>query len=128
MAKQERILPIPRLIDEIDRMFEEMVRHPWGRPTPAASGARRPPETSHLEIELPIAAGRHGDVSVSVQGRQLIVTVQQQHGGPPGTTAAHGQERLQRAFALPDDSDIGSIEARFEDHLLRIRIGLRPKR
>lgn len=117
-----------RLIDEINRLFDEMVRDPWARPLPAPGKIKRP-DATHLDVEMPLGGHQRGDVFVAVEGQQLTVTLRRRKAEATGSGAtavtAKAQEELQRTFTLPEDADVAGIEAHFEDEVLRIRIRLR---
>lgn len=128
---ENRMRNVPRFIEEIDRLFEEMVRDPWTRQRPSPARITRPDET-HLEVSIPLLGGEPGDVAFVLEGRRLTVTLQRRRArraaGRAGEVTADRSERVERTFTLPEDADIGSLEARFEGSTLRIRIELRSRR
>ncbi|MFN8640687.1 MAG: Hsp20/alpha crystallin family protein [Candidatus Binatia bacterium] len=110
-----------KLIDEINRLFEQLVRDPWSGP-PSSAGRVRSGERL-FEVALPIAIGQRGDVGVAIEGRRLVVRAQRPvaPGTPPSTFAEH-------VFSLPEDADVTGIEAQFEDGTLRVRVRLQGGR
>jgi HSP20 family molecular chaperone IbpA len=119
------------LIEEIDRLFDEMVRSRWRR-VPSAPRATRA-EGSSFEVEIPLSDGEHGDVFVGVEGRRLTVgwRARGARSGAARDSAASGTvqtQQQQRTFALPEGVDVGAVEARFEGTVLRVRVALRPAR
>ena len=109
-----------RLIDEIDRLFEQLVRDPWaGAPRP---GGRARPGERVYEVALPIRVGHLGDVGVAIEGRRLVVRAQRPMAGEaaPSTLAEH-------VFSLPEDADVTGLEAQFEGETLRVRVRLQPR-
>jgi HSP20 family molecular chaperone IbpA len=115
-----------RLLDEINRLFEEMVRDPWARPS-RTQPAPRPGKQreTHLDVELPIEGGGRGDVAVSIEGNRLTVTIGRRSTVPG---KSEQQEKIQRSFVLPEDADVTKVEARFEGEVLHVRIGLAEKK
>lgn len=110
-----------KLIDEINRLFEQLVRDPWTGALP------RPARVQHgerlFEVALPVALGPRGDVAVAIEGRRLVVRAHRQAsgGGPPATIAEH-------VFSLPDDAEVVGLEAQFEGETLRVRVRLHAER
>ena len=109
-----------RLIDEIDRLFEQLVRDPWTGAPPSAGRAR--PGERVYEVALPVTVGRRGDVGVAIEGRRLVVRAQRPMAGEaaPSTLAEH-------VFSLPEDADVTGLEAQFEGETLRVRVRLQPR-
>ena len=109
-----------RLIDEIDRLFEQLVRDPWTGAPPSA-GRVRPGERVY-EVALPLTVGQRGDVGVAIEGRRLVVRAQRPVAGEaaPSTLSEH-------VFSLPEDADVTGLEALFEGETLRVRVRLQPR-
>lgn len=105
--------------DEINRLFDELVHVPWS--TPRKTHAGRPPEREiQLEFEMPVAQQQLGDMSVSLQGRQLLIRAGGRRAG-----ASEGGPALERSFILPESAEVSGIEARIEDARLHVRVRLR---
>jgi len=116
-------MPLPKLTDEIDSLFERLIREPWSRPLPA------PPRTSGervLDLTLPVAGCERGHMSVTVEGRQLNIALRRRRAAADAGAAQHEEQR--ESFLLPDGVDVSTLEARFEGDNLRVRLGLRPRR
>jgi HSP20 family molecular chaperone IbpA len=111
----------PKLIDEINRLFDELVREPWARPR---STPRVPAEQTQLDIEMPISGGQLGDVSVAVEGRQLRVRASRREVARGGA----GGGEIERVFTLPEHHEVSGVEARFEGDTLHVHVRLRPER
>jgi len=124
-------MKVPKFVEEIDRLFEEMVRNPWARTRPAPAHVRRPDET-HLEVHIPLLGEEPSDVAFALEGRRLTVTLRRRRSRlatrTEGEMAADRSEEVQHTFTLPEDTDVGSLEARFEGSVLRVRIELRSRR
>lgn len=65
-------MAFPSLMDEIDRLFDELVRQPWNMPPSRAAAALRPVEDGWI-VEVPIDGLQAEDVEVELHGRQLTI-------------------------------------------------------
>lgn len=106
-----------KLIDEINRLFEQLVRDPWAG-VPQLAGRQRPGERVY-EVTLPVGVEPRGDVSVAIEGGRLVVRALR-----PGTAGVAPATVAEHVFTLPDDADVTGLEARFEDGTLRVRVHL----
>jgi HSP20 family molecular chaperone IbpA len=109
------------LIDEINRLFDELVRSPWSRPRPARTGPLA--RETRVDLEVPFVGGPHGDVSIALEGRRLTVRARSSRASATGESAAAGE--FERSFVLPEGATVEAIEARVEDNVLRVRVHLR---
>ena len=110
------------LIDDINRLFDEMLG-PWSRVTTRpAAGAGRERET-FVDLEMPIAGGLLDDVSLTLRGRELIVRTR--HRSPAGGGEEGAPSPLERSFLLPEMAEVCAIEARVAGDVLRVRVCLR---
>ena len=108
------------LIDDINRLFDEMLG-PWSRVTTrTAAGAGR---ETFVELEMPIAGGLLDDVSLTLRGRELIV--QTRHRSPAGGGEEAAAPPIERSFLLPETAEVCAIEARVTGDVLRVRVCLR---
>lgn len=116
-----------KFIDEINRLFEEMVRTPWQPIT--ATPKPQPKQLADWEVEIPLRGVDRGDISVSTEGRQLTVAVRRRatrHRSAPGTdVTTTAQEEFRQSFLLPAGADLRSVQIGLEDDVLRIRVGLK---
>ncbi|MFQ5665450.1 MAG: Hsp20/alpha crystallin family protein [Candidatus Binatia bacterium] len=126
-------MPLPSVLDELDRLFDELVRRPWG----AASRQLVPAEFREVEdrwvVELPVEGMRAADLRVDVQGRRLTVTghrrrTHAQRGGAALWTRTQQETMLHRTLTLPHDADPDDIEAKIEGDTLFIYIRKNRKR
>ncbi len=108
------------LIDDINRLFDELVRGPWSR---GPAGTRTASETQ-VVLEMPVAGGQLGDVSFSLHGRQLTVRARRRRFAP-GRTDSAASEELERTLLLPETAEVRAIEARIIDEVLHVRVCLR---
>ena len=112
------------LIDAINRLFDELVRDPWSRPRTTWPGARPAGSETQVDLEMPVAGGQLGDVSVSLQGRKLIVRTQRRPAGQ--TDATFGSpEPIERTLLLPEAAEVSAIEAQVSGEVLHVRVRLR---
>jgi HSP20 family molecular chaperone IbpA len=119
-------MPLPSVTDEIDRLFEELVRRPWG------SGERQiiPVEMHEVEdgwmVRLPVEGLTPGDLQVHVHGNQLTISGHlrqaQERRGKTGWTHTRRQVTFHRAMALPAGADPENIDAEIENSTLSIHI------
>jgi HSP20 family molecular chaperone IbpA len=106
--------------DEIDRLFEQLVRAPWARRQAAPSAT--PGDDSLLELEMPIAGGPCDDLSIALRDRALVVQARRAR---PAGSGERGEEVLERRFVLPPTAELRSLEARIDDATLHIRLRIR---
>jgi HSP20 family molecular chaperone IbpA len=120
------VMALPSVVDEIDRLFEEMIRRPWG------SGERQvvPVEMREVEdgwmVRLPVEGLTPDDLQVHVQGNQLTISgrrrqAQERH-GKTGWTHAQREITFRRAIRLPAGADPEDIDAEIENATLSIHI------
>jgi HSP20 family molecular chaperone IbpA len=117
------------LIDEVNRLFDELVHDPWRRPlVPSPRQPARAP-VSDWAVEIPLQGVVRGDVSVTTEGGRLTVTVLRRTGRRGkergGSASMRAEEHFRQSFVLPEGTVMRTVEASFEDGLLRIRVGLR---
>ena len=114
----------PKLIDAISRMFDEMVRHPWSQ-TVRSAPPRPRGHDSAFEIQVPIAGGQLGEVSVVRERGRLLIRARVPTAGDEcaGDTAP----TIERVITVPADSEVSGIEAHFEGEILRLRVNLRAQ-
>jgi HSP20 family molecular chaperone IbpA len=123
-------MPPTRFIDEIDRLFNELVRDPWRSPrrgSPAAGSDR-----TDLEVAIPVEEHQAQDVCVAIEGDQLIVIVrhdQNERAVVGAARVATGVEKsYRRSFAVPPGATLAAVETRLEPGALRIRVQMRVAR
>jgi HSP20 family protein len=120
-------MPLPSVLDEIDRLFDELVRRPWG----AASRQLVPVQLREVKdgwvVDLPAEGLRAEDLKVEVQERQVTVSgrrrsrQRRQH----GRQWMHTQEEVtwQRRIPLPAEANPDDVEASIQGATLSIHIG-----
>jgi len=119
-------MPLPSVLDEIDRLFDELVRRPWG------TTARQviPAEVHEVEdgwmVRLPVEGLSPADLQVHVQGNQLTISGHrrqaQERRGKTGWTHTQREITFHRAMALPAGADPDNIDAKIENSTLTIHI------
>jgi HSP20 family protein len=121
------VMPLPTVLDEIDRLFDELVRRPWGRSERQVT----PLEVRQVEdgwvITLPVEGLSAEDLQVRVEGGWLTVTghsrhAQEQRQGKTGWSRTEREYSLARTFALPAGADPNHIDASIEKSILTIHI------
>lgn len=120
-----------RFIEDVNRMFDEILRVPWKRPPmevrhPGPAG----PDTV-WEVDIPLSGGEPEQFGVVVDGTDVTVTV-----GARVTTQDHGRhglattdryEQRRQSFRLPQGAKASAVEARVEGHSLHLRIRLHTR-
>jgi HSP20 family molecular chaperone IbpA len=124
-------MPLPSVLDEIDRLFDEMIHRRWGAPRQLVPAEIREVADGWM-IEWPAAGLAASDLRIEVQGRQLTVvgqgTRRQQRAQGPGAWVRTQQHvAVRRSVTLPVAVRADDVEARVEDDTLRIHVR-RPRR
>jgi HSP20 family molecular chaperone IbpA len=123
-------MPLPSVFDEIDRLFDELVRRPWG----IVSRRLVPAEIREVEdgwiVELPAEGVRAADLKVDVHGSQLTVSghrheQRERRHGKTARTQTQRDVSLHRTVRLPSGADPDDVEAKLEGSTLTIHIGRR---
>jgi HSP20 family protein len=124
-------MPLPSVLDEINRLFDELVRRPWG----AASRQLVPVQLREVQdgwiVDLPVEGLRAADLKVEVHERQLTVSGQRRSGQQK--RQGHGWTRTQeevswyRTVPLPVEANPDDVEASVEGSTLSIHIGRRKR-
>ena len=120
-----------KFLDDINRLFDELVHDPWRQTMPARPEFHRLAHGIGWEIEIPLHDVESNDVSVSTERDHLTVRV---HRHSEKTISERGRqsitsakEQFRHTFAMPAGMELGGIETHFEKGLLRIRIALRRR-
>lgn len=124
-------MPLPSVLDEIDRLFDELIRRPWG----SATRQLVPTEVRSVEdgwvIELPVSGLRAEDLKVEVHERRLTVTGhrsrarEDQHESVWSRTQQ--ETSFQRSMMLPADADPDTVEAKIEGGTLSVHVRRRQR-
>ena len=122
-------MALPSVVEEIDRLFDELVRRPWGPLRPAAPMAVKAVEDGWV-IEVPVEGLQATDIEVELHGRRLTITgarrtEQEERRGGRTTARTRHAVSLFRTFTLPMDVGPEDIEARGEGAPLWLQV---PKR
>jgi HSP20 family protein len=124
-------MPLPSVLDEIDRLFDELVRRPWG----AASRQLVPVQLREVQdgwiLDLPVEGLRAADLKVEVHDRQLRVSGRRHSGQQRRQGEAWTRTREEvswyRTVPLPVEANPDDVEASVEGSTLSIRIGRRKR-
>jgi HSP20 family molecular chaperone IbpA len=126
-------MAFPSFLDEIDRLFDQLVHDPWRRP-PRRISVRQPgpgagaPSVKDWEITVPLPPGEPGDFLIALEGERLRVSVRRRltaagtHGGTD--VQVHQEEVTEHTFRIPDGAQVKGIEASFEGEALRVHVKL----
>ncbi len=118
-------MPLPSVLDEIDRLFEELITQPWGAQRQFVPAEVREVDDGWM-VKLPVPDLAPGDLQVQVQGKRLIITgsrrrAQQRH-GRGAWTRTQQEMSFQRSIVLPEGADPDHIDAKIQDSTLIIHI------
>ncbi len=120
-------MALPSVLDEIDRLFDELIRRPWGSPSREVVPAEMQEVEDGWRIELPVEDMRVADLKVEVHGRRLTIIgkrrqAQEQRHGRTRWTRTQQEVAFQRTITMPTDIDRDEIEAKTEGSTLIIYI------
>ncbi|HVM97523.1 MAG TPA: Hsp20/alpha crystallin family protein [Candidatus Acidoferrales bacterium] len=118
-------MALPSVIDEIDRLFDELVHRRWG-----GSAVLTPVELRTVEdgwsLEIPTQGMRAKDLTVEVQGRQLVVRGQrrseEEQEQARGWTKSQSSASFSRTITLPVATRLEDLDVHLEDSILKIHI------
>ena len=124
-------MALPSVLDEIDRLFDELIHRPWG----GASRQLVPVQLREVEdgwtVDLPVEGLQARDLKVRVQDRQLTVTGQRRHEQARRQSGrwTQTQEAVSwyRTIPLPAEANPDDVEASVEGSTLSIHIGRRKR-
>lgn len=124
-------MPLPSVLDEIDRLFDELVRRPWA----ARSRQLVPAEFRDVKdgwvVDLPVEGLQAAELKVAVHDRQMTISGQVRHerkqrlGG--GWTQTQEAVAWSRTLPLPAEADPDDIQASVQGSTLSIHIGRRKR-
>jgi hypothetical protein len=113
-------------IDEINRLFDELIVEPW-RPQRQALPSARSAETE-FEVAVPAEETTAQAVSVSLEGSQLTISVhrdQARRAVVSGAEVSSGrEEHYQRIFPVQPGAVLRAVQTHFDKGQLHIRIRL----
>ncbi|MBP1686166.1 MAG: heat shock protein Hsp20 [Deltaproteobacteria bacterium] len=120
-------MALPSVLDEIDRLFDELVRRPWGK----AGRQVTPLDVRQVEdgwvVTLPVEDLSAKDLQVHVEGNWLTVSghsrrAEEHRQGKTGWSRKEQEFSLSRTIALPAGADPSRIDATIEKSTLTIHI------
>lgn len=120
-------MPLPSVLDEIDRLFDELIRRPWGKPARQVT----PVDVRQVEdgwvVTLPVEGLSGQDLQVHVEGNCMTVSghrrrSQERRHGKTGWSQTEQEYSLFRTIALPAGADPEHIDATIENSILSIHI------
>ncbi len=124
-------MPLPSVLDEIDRLFDELVRRPWAAPSRQLVPAEFRDVKDGWVVDLPVEGLQGAELKVAVHDRQLTISGQRRHerkqrqGG--GWTQTQAAVSWSRTLPLPAEADPDDIQASVQGSTLSIHIGRRKR-
>ena len=120
-----RAMPLPSVLDEIDRLFDELIRQPWGTNRQLVPAEVREVEDG-WQVQLAVPGLSAADLQVHVQGNRLMISGQRHEARERrrkgGWTQTAEQITFNRTIALPPGADPETIDAKIEGSTLSIHI------
>ena len=132
MAKKESWLPLPvqRLSQEVDRLFDELIHRPWGFGRTSAEEWN--PQLDLYEdatafiLEADLPGVREQDVSVTIENGDLVLQGKRSFGRVTTAGNFYCRERRSgqflRRLRLPASVNQEQIRAEFRDGVLRVTL------
>jgi HSP20 family protein len=115
-------MPLPTVLDQIDRLFDELIRRPWGGPTRSVQPAELREVEDGWVIEIPAQGLRASDFHVHVEGRRLTVEGHRRQQERRRHAAEWSEVSLYRTVTLPADADPDRIDATVNASHLTIHV------
>lgn len=134
--------PFDSLRQEVDRLFEDFGRAPFGllqrEPLFARSAAEfttpavdvvETPDRFEISAELPGIDQKN--IELKISNGSLVIKGEKKDEREEKTAESYLSERrygmFERSFALPDDIDAAKIEATFANGVLKVRLPKKPE-
>jgi HSP20 family molecular chaperone IbpA len=120
-------MALPSLIDEINRLFDELIRRPWGAtPRQLSPAAIRDVDDGWI-VEIPVEGMRAEDLKVEVHGRRLSVlghrrSEHERRHSPTGWARSQQEHTLRQTVTLPAEADPEDLEVRIDGAHLTVHI------
>jgi HSP20 family molecular chaperone IbpA len=120
-------MALPSLVDEINRLFDDLIRRPWGAGARQLSPAVIREETDGWVVEIPVEGMRAADLKVEVHGRRLTIlghrrSDQERRHGTSGWSRSQREQTLHQTVTLPADADPEDLEAQIEGSRLTVHV------
>ena len=120
-------MALPSLVDEINRLFDELIRRPWGVAARQLSPAAIRDVEDGWVVEIPVEGMRAEDLTVEVHGRRLTVlghrrSDQERRHGTSEWTRSQREHTLRQTVTLPAEADPEDLEVRIDGAQLTVHI------
>lgn len=134
MAEERPLQPFIAVHEEVRRLFQELIHHPWGNRTTPDTHPWQPHvdmcETAEaIIVEIEIPGVRREDIHLEIKDDSLHITGERQtrteHQGRNYHRIERSHGRFERQLPLPVTVDRNAIHAEFDAGLLIVTL---PKR
>ena len=120
-------MALPSVVDEINRLFEELIRRPWGASPRQLSPAAIREVDDGWVVEIPVEGMRAEDLKLEVRGRRLTVlghrrSEQERRHGASGWSRSQREYTLRQTVTLPAEADPEDLEPRIDGAHLTVHI------
>jgi HSP20 family protein len=120
-------MALPSVVDEINRLFDELIRRPWGAVPRQLSPASLHEVDDGWVVEIPVEGMRAEDLKVEIQGRRLTIlghrrSEQERRHGTSGWSRSQREHTLRQTVTLPAEADPEDLEVRIEGTHLIVHI------
>ena len=116
----------PKLLREIDRLFDELVHDPWRSVRHRAPAVRARPQDTSVLLEIPLQGKQVESIVLTTEGDRLTVTLSTMDAQAlaVGGETRRATEQYRQTFELPAGTVPLGFEARFEAGVLHLRVPL----
>ena len=133
---RDRLFPLSRLHDDIDRMFDDVLRG-VGMPSLFGQAGRVTEDVLRPQLDIAERADDYlitvevpgvdqSDVDIELNGESLVISGEKRQESRDESDSYHRVERsygaFRRVLTLPGDTDRTKIDANFKDGVLKVSV------
>jgi len=125
-------MPLPSVLDQLDRLFDELIHRPWGPAIRQVTPTEVREVADGWMVELQVPGMRAQDLQVQVDGRKLTVRghrrdEQEQTRRVTGRVRTQQETVLHRTITLPAEADPEGVEANLHGATLSVHVRRRRR-